>query len=87
MKLEKGGQRQARSGSTLTLADTELIMEISSVTPSYTPSYDETVLMTPEETVYVVSGKRILRITDMSRGDRCFEVPLPDNLVENAQFE
>ncbi|MCI9655095.1 MAG: FHA domain-containing protein [Lawsonibacter sp.] len=87
VKLEKGGQRQARSGSTLTLADTELIMEISSVTPSYTPSYDETVLMTPEETVYVVSGKRILRITDMSRGDRCFEVPLPDNLVENAQFE
>ena len=87
VKLEKGGHRQARSGSTLTLADTELIMEISSITPSYSPSYDETVLMSPEETVCVVSGKRLLRITDISRGDRCYEVSLPDDPAENAQFK
>ena len=81
VKIERGGHRQAQSGSTLTLADMEFRIEISYTTPELSPSYDETVFLSQEETVCMVSGRRILRITDLSRQDRCYEVPLPDALV------
>lgn len=84
VKVEKGGYRQGQSGSTLTLANMEFKMEISYIMPEYSSSYDETVCMTPEETRGVLSGKRILRITDMGRRDRCYEIPLPGPSAEDT---
>lgn len=81
VKIERGGHRQAQNGSTLTLADMEFRIEIIYTTPGLSLSYDETVFLSQEETVCMVSGKRVLRITDLSRQDRCYEIPLPDALV------
>lgn len=78
IKIERGGYRKAQSGSILTLADLEFRMEISYATPDFSAAYDKTVFLSPEETVCMVSSKRILRITDLSCHDRCYEVLLSD---------
>jgi len=87
VKLEKGGHRQARSGSTLTLANVQFEMEICMDMDNYDVAADPgaTIYMNTEDIGPVVSGERILRITDISRRDRCYKVPLPDASTGNAQ--
>lgn len=92
MKLEKGGHREARSGSTLTLANAEFEMEIRYIAPDF-PSYDggdtvfmnPTVFTNPEDAGNDFSDKRILRLTDRRRRDLCYEAVLPDSAAGIAR--
>lgn len=87
VELERGGHRQARSGSALTLANVEFEMEICTGNHDALPDPGATIFMYSEDIEPVVSGGRILRITDMSRGGRCYSVPLPDAPTENTQHD
>lgn len=87
VKLEKGGHRQAGSGSTLTLANVKFEMEICVENHDAIPDPSATIYMDSEDIGRMVSGGRILRITDISRRDRCYRVPLPDVPNENAQHD
>lgn len=91
VKVEKGGHRQARSGSTLTLANSEFEIEILNATPS-APSYDgdtvfmnPTVFTNPEGTGNDISNKKVLRITDLHRKDIIYESILSDNAAGMAR--
>lgn len=85
VKLEKGGQRQARSGSTLTLADVKFEMEICMDNYDAMPDPGATIYMDSEGNDNIVSGGRVLRITDVRRRNRCYKVPLYDMPAEDAQ--
>lgn len=86
VKLEKGGNRTAQLGSTLTVADTRLKMDIRYVSPDL-PSYADTVIMNPDEVESGASGEMILRLTDLSRRDVCYEVPLTGPPNGNARTD
>ena len=78
VKLEKGGCKEAKSGSSLTLADTDFELEICSVTPD-SPSYGDTVFMAlPDDPLMKTPERRVLRLTDLGRRDLCYEALLPD---------
>jgi len=87
VKLEKGGHKQARSGSTLTLANMKFEMEICVENHDVTSDPAATIYINPEDVERSVSGERILRITDISCRDRFYRVLLSDVSAGNAQHD